>query len=68
MQLKFAHDIYGNLGLPYRSYLRVDRVYEADRGVLLEYMGQLGHLRLKQGSYKMLLDFMRRKGTLGKAG
>ncbi|KAI2602036.1 hypothetical protein GGR54DRAFT_555743 [Hypoxylon sp. NC1633] len=34
MQLKIAHNSYGNNGLPFLSYLRVDKVYEVPRDIL----------------------------------
>jgi hypothetical protein len=65
MQLKFAHDVYGDTGLPFRSYLRVDAVYEAPMEVLEEQLSFGRHLQLKQQSFDSLHGFMMRRRLAG---
>ncbi|KAI1135632.1 hypothetical protein F5Y05DRAFT_166897 [Hypoxylon sp. FL0543] len=57
MQLKIADEAYGYNGLPYRSYLRVDKIYSVPREILVD-----ASLELQTKSYGSLGHFMRERG------
>ncbi|KAL7910495.1 hypothetical protein GGI35DRAFT_368281 [Trichoderma velutinum] len=62
IQLHLRDDPYGDAGLPFESYVRVDKVYQAPQYVLKEVMSWRRHLELEQSSYNELTEFVR---TLG---
>ncbi|KAL6856747.1 hypothetical protein J3F83DRAFT_751677 [Trichoderma novae-zelandiae] len=64
MQLHLADDPYGDRGLPVRSYLRVNRVYQVPEEALVEQRSYGRDLELRQGSYDGLIGFMRNRELL----
>ncbi|KAH0491949.1 hypothetical protein TgHK011_003350 [Trichoderma gracile] len=64
LQLHLVDDPYGNRGLPRRSYLRVNRVYEVPDQALVEQRSHHRDLELQQESFDELIEFMEDQGIL----
>jgi hypothetical protein len=62
LQMKLCDDPFGDTGLPYRSFLRVDAVYEVPSEILEEQFSYGRHLELQAKSFRSLLHFMNMKG------